>query len=138
MGPGQVRPPTLTDVPAAREAPERDRTYAAARHAALARSAIARDARRIVDPPRLKFLFPASGCEWKCNECNLRVHGVNEGLGGGAAAEGRKEHVRCELGIDTIGRFVDPPADEPRYLRARPTRYILGRAPCMDAGAVHA
>ena len=46
----------MTDVPAALKGPERERRYAAARHEALARSAIALYTQRRVDPPRLKFL----------------------------------------------------------------------------------
>jgi hypothetical protein len=56
IGPRRARAPTVTDVPAAPKAPERDRRYAAARDAALARSAIAPYVRRIVERPRLKFL----------------------------------------------------------------------------------
>ena len=50
-------PRTWTDVPAARTRPARDRRPVAARHAALARSAIAPYAPRIDGPPGFKFLF---------------------------------------------------------------------------------
>ena len=50
------RPPTSTAVRTALTAPERDGGHGTARHAALARSAIAPYSRRTVNPPRLKFL----------------------------------------------------------------------------------
>jgi hypothetical protein len=52
-----------TDAPlsTAVEAHERVSRHAAARQSVLARSVIATYARRIVDPPRLTFLSPATG-----------------------------------------------------------------------------
>jgi hypothetical protein len=51
----------VTTVPTALEAHEGVGGHAAARQSVLARSVIATYARRIVDPPRLTFLSPATG-----------------------------------------------------------------------------
>ncbi len=60
--PAGIAPPTGTAVLTAHQARERGGGHAAAQLSVLARSAIASDARRIVDPPRLKFLSRPHTC----------------------------------------------------------------------------
>jgi hypothetical protein len=58
LAPAGIAPPAVPAVPTALEAHERGNGHAATRQSVLARPVIAPYSRRIVDPPRLKFLSP--------------------------------------------------------------------------------
>jgi hypothetical protein len=58
LAPADIAPPAVPAVPTAREAHERVNGHAATRQSVLARPVMAPYTRRIVDPPRLKFLSP--------------------------------------------------------------------------------
>jgi hypothetical protein len=58
LAPAGIAPLAVPAVPTAHEAHERGNGHAATRQSVLARPVIAPYSRRVVDPPRLKFLSP--------------------------------------------------------------------------------